>query len=116
MSDEQPVGGEGHGSGWDDDLNRYLIDEKAAASRWEKMDDLLVAISDWRTLGEFVEFVGRRTEDRALESFYSEAHHGYEVAQHRVRGLLRELAEWAPKATPNRPAPGFSSARGRSSP
>lgn len=115
MSDEQSVGGEGHDPDQDDDLNRYLIDEKAAASRWEKMNDLLEAISDWRTLVEFVEFVDQRTENRALESFYSEAHYGYEVAQHRVRGLLRELAEWAPNASPSRPTVGYSPARDRSS-
>lgn len=106
---------EGHGPD-QDDLNPYLLDEKAAASRWEKMDDLLTAISDWRKLIEFVEFVDHRTESRELDSFYSEAHYGYEVAQHRVRGLLRELAKWAPNVASSRPVVGYSSARDRSSP
>ena len=106
---------EGHGPD-QDDLSEYLIDKKAAASRWEKMDDLLTAISDWQTLSDFVESVGHRTESRALESFYSEAHYGYEVAQHRVRGLLRELAKWAPNASSSRLAVGYSLDRDRSSP
>lgn len=75
------------------DLNRYLIQPDALGERWERMDELLEALRDWRYLREAVVDTPVPSRDHP-ESFYSCIHHGMDIARTRLKNLLDEFREY----------------------